>query len=289
MLHTSAEIRSLIERALAEDQASADATTTALIPPTIVGSAAIVAHAPGVLAGIEVAMAVFQAVDSTLSCTTLTEDGASIAPGDPLARVHGCISSILRAERTALNFVQRMSGIATETARYVQAVEGLPVRVVDTRKTPPGLRHLDKYAVRVGGGHSHRMNLADGVLIKDNHLAALKARGLTLRDVVQRARQQAPHTVRIEVEVETVEQAQEALDAGVEILMLDNMSLADMKEAVALARGRALTEASGGISLEAVRAVAETGVDIISVGALTHSARALDIGLEMERSGSSGS
>ena len=283
MLHTAPETRSLIQIALAEDQAIVDPTTLALIPSSLVGTAYFIAKETGVLAGIEVALEAFRIADPTLSCKSLVEDGVSIRSGDALAQIYGCIDSILRTERTGLNFLQRLSGIATETARYVKTVEGLRTRIVDTRKTVPGLRHLDKYAVRMGGGHNHRMSLADGILIKDNHLAALRPRKLSLREIGQRALRDGLHTLKVEVEVETVEEAQEALEAGAHILLLDNMSVADMRQVVSIAKGRALTEASGGINLEAVRAVAETGVDLISVGALTHSVRALDISLEMER------
>ena len=282
MLHISPETQALIHRALAEDQTSIDATTAAIIPPTMVGSAVLIGKEEGVLAGIEVTQEVFRIVDPTLHCKTDREDGLPIQAGDILAQIHGCVSSILRAERSALNFLQRLSGIATETARYVSTVAGLPTRIVDTRKTVPAFRHLDKYAVRMGGGHNHRMNLADGILIKDNHLATLRSRGLTLREVVERALHNAPHSLKVEVEVETVEEAREALEAGAHILLLDNMTLESVRQVVEMAQGRALTEASGGVNLENLRAVAEAGVDLISVGALTHSFRALDISLEME-------
>ncbi|MEK7777433.1 MAG: carboxylating nicotinate-nucleotide diphosphorylase, partial [Chloroflexota bacterium] len=233
-------------------------------------------------AGVTVACAVFARVEPSLETEALLEDGATINPGDRIAAIRGPVSGILRGERTALNFLQRMSGIATETAKYVRVVHGFPVQIVDTRKTLPGHRYLDKYAVRMGGGHNHRLNLADGILIKDNHIAALRAQGMTLREVVYQALERAPHTLKVEVEVESVEDAREALEAGAHILLLDNMGLAEMRQAVALAKGRAMTEASGGINLETVRAVAETGVDLISVGALTHSIHALDISLDCQ-------
>jgi nicotinate-nucleotide pyrophosphorylase (carboxylating) len=282
LLHTSPETIALIERALAEDQAFNDPTTGTLIPPSIRGTAVIRSKAEGILAGVEVALTVFRRIDPGLEGEALLQDGSPIKPGDAIARVEGSVSSILRGERTALNFLQRMSGIATETSRYVRAVEGLKARIVDTRKTVPGLRHLDKYAVRVGGGENHRLNLADGILIKDNHIAALRSRGLGLREILRRALEGAPHTLKVEVEVTTLEEVEEALEAGAHIIMLDNMSLEEMRRAVEMARGRALLEASGGISLETVRAVAETGVDLISVGALTHSVKALDISLDLE-------
>jgi nicotinate-nucleotide pyrophosphorylase (carboxylating) len=192
------------------------------------------------------------------------------------------VASILKAERTALNFLQHLSGIATETARYVDAVSGTKAIITDTRKTIPGLRLLEKYAVRAGGGRNHRLNLGDGVLIKDNHLAALRSSGVGLGEAVKQARERAPRTMKIEVEVESVKQAQEALSAGADIIMLDNMNVKDMRRVVKLVQGRALLEASGGITLDNVRSVAEAGVDLISVGALTHSAKALDISLEVE-------
>jgi nicotinate-nucleotide pyrophosphorylase (carboxylating) len=211
----------------------------------------------------------------------LLQDGAVLRPGAQVAQVAGSVASVLKGERTALNFLQHLSGIATATARYVAAVQGTKARIVDTRKTVPGLRSLAKYAVRVGGGHNHRRNLADGILIKDNHIAALRGQGLSLGQVVRRALERAPHTIKVEVEVTTVGEAQEALGAGASLLLLDNMGLEEMHQVVELAQGRALLEASGGITLENVRTVAETGVDLISVGAITHSVRALDMSLEL--------
>ena len=209
------------------------------------------------------------------------EDGTSIHPGDHLGTIQGRVASLLKAERTAVNFMQHMSGIATQTRRYVEAVEGHPVRIVDTRKTTPGLRFLEKYAVRMGGGQNHRQNLGDGILIKDNHIDALRGDGMSLGDVVKKAIREASHTIRVEVEVENLEQLDEALDAGAGIILLDNMDVEQMTTAVQIAKGKAFTEASGGITLETVRAVAATGVDIISVGALTHSVLALDISMDM--------
>ena len=212
----------------------------------------------------------------------IRDSGAPLAPGADIATVEGAAGSILRAERVALNFLQRMSGIASETNRYVQTIRGLKARIIDTRKTVPGHRYLDKYAVRMGGGHNHRLNLADGILIKDNHIQALRSRELGLREVIQLALERASHTIKVEVEVETLEEVQEAVEAGAPIIMLDNMPVALMREAVTLIGGRAVVEASGGITLDTVRAVAETGVDLISIGGLTHSAKALDISLDLE-------
>ncbi|MCZ6615037.1 MAG: carboxylating nicotinate-nucleotide diphosphorylase [Chloroflexi bacterium] len=272
----------LIDRALAEDQVAHDVTTDTLITSGQQGAVVLVARAEGVLAGLPVAGAVFARVDPSLRLEALAEDGSPVSPGQHLARIEGAVAGMLRAERTALNFLQRMSGVATETARYVRAVEGLPARVLDTRKTLPGHRHLDKYAVRMGGGRNHRHNLSDGILIKDNHIAAARAQGLSLADTVRNAVERAPMALKVEVEVESQEEALEALDAGAHILLLDNMTPDDMRQIVGMAKGRALTEASGGIDLETVRAVAETGVDFISSGALTHSTRALDISMELQ-------
>jgi nicotinate-nucleotide pyrophosphorylase (carboxylating) len=276
------EIEEIIDRALVEDLGKGDVTTEALIPGDQQGTGFIVAKKEGILAGTGTAKQVFHRVDPKLKVEILLEDGARVKPGSKVARVSGGIASILKAERVALNFLQRLSGIASETNLYVARVEGLPVRIMDTRKTTPGLRSLEKYAVRVGGGENHRMNLSDGVLIKDNHLAALHSQGLDIKEIIARARQNAPQQLKIEIEVGTVSEALEAVEAGANIVMLDNMNLEDMRKAVKSIHGRALIEASGGITLDNVRAVAETGVDFISIGALTHSARALDISLELE-------
>ena len=296
MLSGKPQIEEIIDRALAEDLGKGDVTTEALISGDQRGAGFIVAKKEGILAGIGVAKQVFQQVDPELKVEILLEDGARIKPGSRVAKVSGNIASILKAERVALNFLQHLSGIASETNRYVEAVKGLPVRIMDTRKTTPGLRSLEKYAVRVGGGENHRMNLSDGILIKDNHLAALRSQGLNIKEIIAKARQNAPLSLRgakrqsnlqarqtqVEVEVGTVSEALEAVEAGANIVMLDNMNLEDMRKAVKSIHGRALIEASGGITLDNVRAVAETGVDFISIGALTHSARALDISLELE-------
>ena len=276
------EVLNLIDAALAEDQAFNDPTTQALIPDHIAGSGILRAKADGVLAGGSVAAAVFRRVDSGLDIDLRLPDGADLAPGQDIARVTGSAAAILRAERTALNFMQRMSGIATVTNRYVRAVTGTAARIVDTRKTAPGHRYLDKYSVRMGGGYNHRLNLADGILIKDNHLAARASRDEPLEAVVRQAIARASHTIRVEVEVESLAQVGEALAAGAHIIMLDNMSVDTMRAAVELIAGRAAVEASGGITLETVRAVAEAGVDLISIGGLTHSTDALDISLDLE-------
>ena len=275
------DIRDLIDRTLAEDLSIGDPTTDILVPPDLESTAVLLAKEEGILAGLDVGLEAFRRFDDRVSITALLEDGAPIRPGDHLGTIQGRVASLLKAERTAVNFMQHMSGIETQTQRYVKAVEGHPVRIVDTRKTTPGLRFLEKYAVRMGGGQNHRQNLGDGILIKDNHIDALRGDGMSLGDVVKKAIREASHTIRVEVEVETLEQLDEALDAGAGIILLDNMDVEQMTIAVQIAKGKAFTEASGGITLETVRAVAATGVDIISVGALTHSVLALDISMDM--------
>jgi nicotinate-nucleotide pyrophosphorylase (carboxylating) len=276
------EVYHLIDAALSEDQTFNDPTTEALIPPEIRAVGMIRAKAAGILAGIDVALAVFQRVDQGLETQALLSDGSALMLDTEIARVTGSAGGILRAERIALNFLQRMSGIATDTNRYVSAIQGYKARIIDTRKTVPGHRYLDKYAVRMGGGYNHRLNLADGILIKDNHLEALRPREMGLKEVVQLALSRASHTIKVEVEVETLEQVHEAVEAGAHIIMLDNMPVDLMQKAMDIIAGRAAVEASGGITLETVREVAETGVDLISIGGLTHSPKALDISLDLE-------
>jgi nicotinate-nucleotide pyrophosphorylase (carboxylating) len=276
------QIDKIIERALVEDVIINDVTTEALIKDNWQGEAYFLSKAEGVLAGIEVARRVFIKTDADLKVMILIKDGKTIKPGDIIARVSGKMASILKAERTALNLLQHLSGIATETSRYVAAVKGLPVKILDTRKTTPGLRMLEKYAVKTGGGQNHRMDLSDGILIKDNHLAILLKHDINLKEAIAMAKLKAPAKLKVEVEVQTPQDARQAAAAGADIIMLDNMKPEDMKKAVKLVNQRALIEASGGITLTNVRAAAETGVDFISVGALTHSAQALDISLEYE-------
>ncbi len=275
------ELREVVSRALAEDLAWGDLTTEALVPAGLAAHAEVLVKAPGVLAGLPVLALVFTTLDSATQVESLVEDGSRVEPGQVVARVVGLASSLLSAERTALNFVQRLSGIATATARHVEAIKGTGAAIIDTRKTVPGLRSLDKYAVRMGGGQNHRRNLSDGVLIKDNHLVAIAAGGRTLLDAVKEARQRWPHTVKVEIEVDRLDQIPDALAAGADIILLDNMEPEELREAVRLVAGRALAEASGGVTLESVRAIAEAGVNLISVGALTHSVRALDVSLEL--------
>ena len=276
------DVYALIDAAVAEDQTFNDPTTQAVVPPEIQGTGMLRAKAVGVLAGVDVAIAVFQRVDPTLEVKAILEDGAPLSPGDDIAVVRGSAAGILRAERIALNFMQRMSGIASDTNRYVRAVAGLNARIVATRKTVPGHRYLDKYSVRMGGGYNHRLNLADGILIKDNHIQANRFREMGLKDVIQLALASASHTIKVEVEVETMEQVAEALEAGAHIIMLDNMSVPEMADAMLVIGDQAIVEASGGITYDTVRAVAETGVDLISIGGLTHSVDALDISLDLE-------
>jgi nicotinate-nucleotide pyrophosphorylase (carboxylating) len=282
MASNKLQVEEMIDRALAEDLGKGDVTTEALISGDRQGTSFLVAKKDGVLAGMNVAKHVFHRVDPELKVESLLEDGARVKPGTRIATVSGSIASILKAERVALNFLQRLSGIASQTNRYVEAVKGLPVRIMDTRKTTPGLRLLEKHAVRAGGGENHRMSLGDGILIKDNHMAALRSQGLNMKEIVAKARHNSPGRLPVEVEVTTVAEASEAAEAGADIVMLDNMSPDDMRRAVKSIGGRALVEASGGITLDNVRAMAKTGVDFISIGALTHSAKALDISVELE-------
>lgn len=279
-----AEVSVAVARALAEDLPWGDLTSDNLIPADQRGVGRIEARVEGVLAGLPVAAEVFRQVDRSLQFEPLVAEGARLAPGQVVAWIRGPLGSLLKGERTALNFLQRLSGIATATDRYVRAVEGTRARIVDTRKTTPGLRLLEKHAIRVGGGRNHRFCLSDAVMLKDNHLAALRLRGVDLVGAVRELRDQLPHTATIEVEVESFDQLREALAAGADTIMLDNLSVPEMAEAVRIVGRRALLEASGGITLDTVRAIAETGVDLISVGALTHSVRALDLALEIEAS-----
>jgi nicotinate-nucleotide pyrophosphorylase (carboxylating) len=273
-------VRAIALAALEEDGAFDDVTTGALVPPDLTGKAVLLAKQAGVIAGLPVAAAVFRAVDASLTLWPLVEEGRRIVAGSVVAEVEGPVHAILRGERVALNLLQRLSGVATATERFVDAVDGLPTKILDTRKTTPGLRALERYAVRMGGGQNHRWNLATGVLVKDNHWHVVRATGGDAAEAVRTLRERAPG-MRIEVEVTSVDEARRALDAGVDALLLDNMDLAEMRQVVAMARGLATTEASGGITEATVRAVAETGVDFISVGAITHSAPALDISLEL--------
>jgi nicotinate-nucleotide pyrophosphorylase (carboxylating) len=276
------DIRKIVDVALAEDLGRGDVTTDLLVPCGIQGKAFMLIKEAGVFAGAEVAAAAFHSLDPSLKVEILVQDGARVLPGDIVMQISGSIGSILKAERVALNFLQRLSGIASTTAKYVAAVHGLGVDIADTRKTTPGLRRLEKYAVRMGGGRNHRLDLSSAILIKDNHIAALRSLGMSYKEIVLKAVQGAPAEIKVEAEATTPEEAVQAAEAGAGIVMLDNMEIPDMQLAVELIDGKAEVEASGGVNLKTVRAIAETGVDFISVGALTHSSKALDISLEYE-------
>jgi nicotinate-nucleotide pyrophosphorylase (carboxylating) len=268
----------LIEQALLEDIHTGDITTRAVVPEPRPAEARLIAKEDLVVAGLLIAGRVFTRLDPDVIFSPSFSEGDSASKGDVLATLRGDAADLLMGERVALNLLQRMCGIATLTSRFVAAVSGTKARIVDTRKTTPGLREIEKYAVRIGGGINHRTGLYDGVLIKENHISA--AGGIT--EAIRRARAYIPHTLKIEIETETLSQVDEALAAGADIIMLDNMGLDEMRSAVATIAGRALVEASGGVNLETVRAIAETGVDIISVGALTHSPRAMDISMLLD-------
>jgi nicotinate-nucleotide pyrophosphorylase (carboxylating) len=286
MMFTPAETiacRRLVELALQEDVGAGDLTSQAVIPETLAGRGVFVARAPGVLAGLPAAALVFATLDPRVQFEPLLADGAAVQPGSRLARVGGPMRSVLSGERVALNFLQHLSGIATQTRRYVDAVAGLKCQVLDTRKTLPGWRLLEKYAVRCGGGHNHRVGLFDGVLIKDNHLRALGLGKKEIRTAVEAARRLHGPAVPVEIEVDDLPELDEALRCGPDIVLLDNMPPEAMREAVRrrdAVAPRVLLEASGGVTLATIRAIAETGVDRVSVGALTHSAPALDIALD---------
>jgi len=273
----------LLDLALAEDIGGGDVTSMLTVAAGRQARGKLLAKAAGVISGLAVADEVFRRVNPTIVFTPLVADGDTVAEMTPIATIEGPARSLLAGERVALNLLQRLSGVATLTARYVDAVRETKARIVDTRKTTPGLRASEKSAVRHGGGHNHRFGLTDGVLIKDNHLAAVGGADRVARAVCL-ARQGAPHTLRIEIEVTTLDELAQALEAGADIVLLDNMAIADLRKAVELTAGRALLEASGGVTLESVAEIAATGVDLISVGALTHSAPALDISLELDLS-----
>ena len=280
MLNRTA-IDRVVSVALDEDAPWGDLTSESLIVETASARAELVAREEGVFSGGEVFAAAFRLTDPRIRVDLLVEDGGFFTPGTTLALVAGPARGILTAERVGLNFTQRMSGIATLTAQYVAEVAHTGARITDTRKTTPGLRALERHAVRNGGGHNHRFSLSDAVMAKDNHLAVLAAKGVSVTAALQGAIAQLPHTTHVEVEVDRLDQIDAVLAAGVGTIMLDNFSLADLRAGVAQVAGRAMVEASGGVDLATVRAIAETGVDVISVGALTHSARALDLGLDI--------
>lgn len=274
-------VEGAVRAALAEDLGLVgDITTNAIVPAAATAAGVLVARRPGVIAGLPLAEAAFRALDPEVRFEALIGEGQPVAAGAAAARVSGRARALLSAERVALNFLGRLSGIATLTRRYVDAIAGTGARIIDTRKTTPGLRALEKYAVRAGGGMNHRTGLFDAVLIKDNHIVAAGGIGAA----IEAARARAGHMVKIEVEVDTLDQLAEALQHRIDAVLLDNMTPDELREAVRMAAGRVLTEASGRVSLETVRAIAETGVDLISSGSLTHSAPVLDIGLDFETS-----
>ncbi len=277
MIEEQPLVKEIIRLSLIEDIGSGDITTSLLVKKDFPAQARLVAKEQFVLAGISIFKQVFRELSSSVSFEEFFQDGDLVEKDAIICKINGSISVILKAERTALNFLQRMSGIATMTKRFVDEVSHTKVRILDTRKTAPGMRILDKYAVRIGGGYNHRLGLFDGILIKDNHIAAVGS----IKKAIELAKKQAPHTLKIEVEVENIEQLVEAIEAGADIVLLDNMGIEQIREAVRLAKGKALIEVSGGVRLEDVRRIAELGVDFISIGALTHSVKGVDISLEI--------
>jgi nicotinate-nucleotide pyrophosphorylase (carboxylating) len=271
-------IRDLLEMALREDIGTGDITSESVVPADAQAVGTIKAKSDGIIAGLDVAAEIFRMLDTEVNFRKLVSDGDQVHSGQELATAEGKARSILTAERTVLNFMQRLSGIATMTSEYVRAASGYPAKIIDTRKTTPGWRVLEKYAVRVGGGHNHRFGLYDAVLIKENHIAV--AGGVA--EAVACARRRIPHTMRIEVEVETLDQVREAIESGADIIMPDNMDVDAIAEAVRLINGRAIVEASGGIRLKDIPAIAATGVDLISIGALTNAAPPLDISMYIQ-------
>ena len=278
----TAAVDEVVTRALAEDAPWGDASSEAAIPADARATARVVSRERGILAGGLALERAFLAADPSLRVSRTLADGAPLTAGTVVAEVEGPARGILLGERVALNLAQRLSGVATLTRAYVDAVAGTPASIVDTRKTTPGLRMLEKAAVRAGGARNHRFSLSDAVMLKDNHLAVLTAQGLDLTEAIRTVRARIPHTTHLEVEVDGLDQLPAVLAAEPDTIMLDNFSLADLRAGVALIGGRAIVEASGGVTLDSVRAIAETGVDVISVGALTHSAPALDLGLDIE-------
>ncbi len=275
-------LRRTAREALAEDVPAGDITTELLIPADARASAVLVARAAGVVCGLELARTVFLELDPSLDITLLAGDGDAVDAGARLVSISGRARPILTGERVALNYVGRLSGIASLTREYVRAVDGTSARIVDTRKTTPGLRMLEKYAVRCGGGHNHRMSLSDGFMLKDNHRTALRRAGVPVAEAVAEARRGMSHGVFVTVEADSLDDVEEALEAGADGILLDNMTPEELAVAADRIDGAALAEASGGITLESVRTAAESGVDLISVGALTHSAPALDVALEFD-------
>lgn len=275
-------IESLIDLAIQEDYMSGDATSESIIDSKATGIGTIVSDEIGILAGFEIAAKVFLKIDPSLIISQFISDGSKLINGSEIASISGNLSSILIAERTALNFLRKLSGVATHTAKFVELISHTNAKIVDTRKTTPGYRNLEKYAVRMGGGHNHRQNLSDGILIKDNHIKILEGDGLNISDVILKAKANSSHTIKTEIEVENLDDLISAMNAGADIIMLDNMPVEMMKRAVELCEGKVITEASGGVNLSSVKAIAETGVNLISVGAITHSSPNLDLSLDVE-------
>ena len=276
---TNKELESLITEALKEDIPQRDITSENIIPEDHISKAHILAKEEGVLAGLDVALMVFQCIDPSLRFQKKFKDGDEFKKGDILAALEGKTISILKGERVALNFLQRLSGIATLTRKFVEAVKGTSTKILDTRKTTPGLRKLEKYAVRMGGGMNHRISLSDMVLIKDNHLAVIGG----IKEAIERAREKVDKEIKIEVEVKNIEELKEAIEAGADIVMLDNMNISEIKKAVKIAKGKVPLEVSGKVNLDNVKKIARTGVDFISIGMLTHSYKSIDISLEIVR------
>ena len=271
----------IVAAALDEDAPWGDLTSENLVPESAIVRAHLVAREPGVFSGTCLLEAAFRLVDPEIRIELQITDGEAFEPKS-LGTITGSARAILRAERIALNFTQRMSGIATQTARYVEAVAGTQARIVDTRKTTPGLRIIERQAVRDGGGHNHRTSLSDAVMVKDNHLASVVSSGMTITEALLQMKSRLPHTTHVEVEVDRLDQIEPVLAAGVDTIMLDNITNDDLREGIKMVAGRAIVEASGGVNLDTVADIARTGVDVISVGALTHSVRALDLGLDFE-------
>ncbi|MBA3966368.1 MAG: carboxylating nicotinate-nucleotide diphosphorylase [Nitrospirales bacterium] len=274
-------MRRIISAALEEDLAYGDLTSTLLIPPTLLAQADIIAKGHMIVAGVAVAREVFQAVDSSIAFTTHFDDGTMVRPSTPILTLKGKAQSLLQGERIALNFLQRLSGISTLTHHFCEAVRDYPVAIVDTRKTTPGLRALEKWAVRLGGGKNHRLSLHDGILIKDNHLMVMASQRMNITKTCLWARQHAPHGLRICVEVETIPQVRQALKGEADVLLLDNMTPDHVRQAIDIIQKQALVEVSGGMTLDNVRDMAEAGPDFISIGALTHSAPSMDLSMDI--------
>lgn len=272
------EIDKIILTGLKEDMPFGDITTDNLIDDTSQSEALLIAKDTGIIAGIDIAKRVFEIMDKNVVFDKKSEDGQRVNPGDVIAQIKGNTRALLKGERTALNLLQHLSGIATKTWKLCEKIKGTKAKVVDTRKTTLGLRALEKYAVRVGGGYNHRFSLSDGVMIKDNHIKAAGG----IKEVVKKIRKKIPHTIKIEVETETLEQVVEALEAGADIIMLDNMGVDKMRKAVKIINGKAITEASGNVNSDTIAEIAEAGVDIVSVGSLTHSVSAFDISMEFK-------